>query len=956
MIFTSLLKKKWQNKNSNVRVEAINSSLSVDIPEQKQIIESLANTDENENVRRAALIKLASFDSWLTHSQHNNMAKVRQYALKKVNAILTEQDTIKVNEQAKLDYIAANSCYNFYESWLTSTDEPKVIIALFEKLANKQQNNDRKDNTAMLMLKPQLLINLFSQKQQPVVQKYIVENTADIETLDKLKKKSQRGEITELITEKIAALQEAIDLPIALRKKTNLVLAKLQALKDQYEYSVYLEKREELTNEWQILTSQFNCFSQNEVNVFTEKHGAILSQLDKLFVAKAEQHAQAEIARELENKKQQARIHFDKTLAIIDQTLTTSIFENDTIDEQQYQTLFDKLTHEIIASALSKEEQNSFIAKICQQQQKLQQLPEIAQSVSEATHLISKVSQLALPTTVEEMNQRLPVYQSWLNNWKSTEKAAFGTLPDSIKSAASEIQLNWRQALKPLQQIQKRDFAITQKKLQDVRRLISAGKFNAAFGVFKKAKQGFNALSEQQQVRLQKDFDTLSEKIAELSDWEHYIATPRKQQLLSDIKAIVATPLDNPHEQAEKVKHYRKVWNSLGHADDDAEQSLNSAFNELCETAFAPCRLYFAEQEKLREGHLVTRQGLILQAKALADKFINSSTDGTVISANQFKTLDAELNQLTKQWQSAGQVDRAVYQEINHQFNITIDPVKAVIKTYHYENKQLKQGLIAQAEKLLSTDDINSAVNQVKSLQVKWRETGYAGNKIENKLWQSFRKVNDEIFAKRDAQSAKDKSASSAQVTVLENEFIALESKFSQCLALQDWLDYEQALLALQQKVGQQKFKISVLEKQINSKLKSVFKKLVECKAANEKEQWRRLFQILEQGVGNDTCFSQQHEFEFLSSAWQKKLKVLASKTNSVNRDDATLELEVLSGIDSPAELQQRRMAVQVNLMQTQMSSGASIDLPATFLQWLMLGKFGQRDVDLLQRVKPIFL
>ena len=60
MIFSKFLKKKWQHKNSTVRVEAINSSLSIDEPEQREIIEALAANDDNENVRRAALIKLNS--------------------------------------------------------------------------------------------------------------------------------------------------------------------------------------------------------------------------------------------------------------------------------------------------------------------------------------------------------------------------------------------------------------------------------------------------------------------------------------------------------------------------------------------------------------------------------------------------------------------------------------------------------------------------------------------------------------------------------------------------------------------------------------------------------------------------------------------------------------------------------------------------------------------------------
>ncbi|MFT5635065.1 MAG: exonuclease SbcC [Cognaticolwellia sp.] len=952
MIFSNFLKKKWQHKNSTVRVEAINNSLSIVEPAQREIIEVLAKTDENENVRRASLIKLDNFQSWLTHSQENTMAKVKQYAGKKVAAILTEQDAIKLSEQEKLDYIAAHNHYDLYESWLKSAEDANLIIALFEKLAIKSKANDQNNKTA---LKPQLLLNLFNQKQNLTVQQYIVTKVDDVETLEKLKKKSHQAEITEQLTEKISQLQFTLEQPIVLRKKVNLVLAKLQALKDQYEYQIYLEKRALLNNEWQSLRTEFTCFEAAEITTFFDKKTAIITQLDKLFVAKAEQHAQAEIASALDKNKQQARVHFDKTLAIIDQTLTTSIFENDEIEEQQYQTLFDKLTSEIISSALTKDEQNEFIAKICQQQQKLQQLPEIAQSVSDATHLISKVSQLAMPTTVLEMNERQPTFNEWLANWKSAEINASGNLPDSIKNAANEIQRNWRQAIKPLQQAQKQEFSVTQKKLHDVKRLIAAGKYNAAFGVFKKAKQLFNSLSEQQQYRLQKDYDSLNEKIAELADWEHYIATPRKQQLLADIKAIVETPLDNPNEQAEKVKQYRKTWNSLGHADDDAEQSLNTEFNTLCETAFTPCRLYFAEQEKIRAQHLITRQSFVEQAKMLAEQLTSAKENDNDSSEVDFKTLEAELNQLIKQWQSAGQVDRGVYQDINEQFNLVLQPIKSAIKTFHHENKLLKQELIISAEKLLADEDIFAAVTQVKELQTQWRKTGHAGAKIENKLWQSFRKINDNIFAKREQKSVLEKSATIAKVAELESTLTRLEDEFSQVTQLIDLQKYEQALQALHSDVAQQKPKMVNLEKQINAKEKALAKKIVDFNITNEKRQWGYLFSTLEESITNEKSFAEQKDYLHLSAFWQKKLKDLANNKTHFNREDATLELEILSGIPSPSELQQRRMTVQVILMQAQMSSGAEIDLPAKFTQWLMLGCFTQQDVELLQRIKAVF-
>lgn len=952
MIFSNFLKKKWQHKNSTVRVEAINSSLSIDEPEQLAIIQNLAATDENENVRRAALIKLNNYLSWLSHSQENTMVKVQQYAAKKVAGILMDQDQIKVSEAEKLTFIKNSNDFSFFETWLKTAEETNLIITLFEKVVSKTQHNVQNDKAA---LKPQLLLNLFSQKQNEEVQTYILTKVDDLDTLEKLKKKSQHSEITQQLNEKIAKLQLSIDQPIILRKKIDLVLAKLQALKDQYDYQIYLDKRTNLNIEWQTLITELTDFESLEDAVFIAKHETITAQLDKLFAIKAEQHAQAEIARELRNTQEMSRIHFDKTLTIIDQTLTTSIFENDNIEEQQYQTLFDKLTSEIIASSLTKEEQNSFIAKICQQQQKLQKLPEIAQSVSDATHLISKVSQLAMPTTVLEMNERLPVYQDWLNSWKGAEKNSAGILPDSIKNAASEIQRKWRQAVKPLQQIQKQEFGVTQKKLHDVKRLIASGKYNAAFGVFKKATQLFNALSEQQQSRIQKDYDALNEKIIELADWEHYIATPRKQQLLSEIKTIVETPLDNPNEQAEKVKQYRKTWNSLGHADDEAEQQLNTEFNQLCEAAFKPCRLFFAEQEKLRALHLQTRQTYLEQAVLLSQTLPAEAENKDQNIQLDFKSLEIEVNQLIKQWQSAGQVDRAIYQEINQQFNDALQPIKSAIKVFHDENKQVKQQLIISAKQLLEQEDVSAAVNQVKTLQNQWRNTGYAGPKVENKLWQTFRKINDDIFTKRDQQSAIEKSANTAKANELELALQTLVTRYSVFEKLQDLQEFKQALETLHHEVMQQKPKMLKLEKQIIAKDKSVTKKITNCKQANEKQQWLHLFTTLEQGVDSKTDFTEQDEYQHLNAFWQKKLKDLTNKDILANREAATLELEILSGIPSPSDLQQSRMEVQVNLMQTQMLSGTPIDLEDKFSQWLMLGKFEQQDIALLNRVKPIF-
>jgi len=55
--------------------------------------------------------------------------------------------------------------------------------------------------------------------------------------------------------------------------------------------------------------------------------------------------------------------------------------------------------------------------------------------------------------------------------------------------------------------------------------------------------------------------------------------------------------------------------------------------------------LFYAEQEKLREQYLVTRNEIITQAKQLADSITATKEEAdTNVAATDFKTLDGQLN------------------------------------------------------------------------------------------------------------------------------------------------------------------------------------------------------------------------------------------------------------------------------------------------------------------------
>ena len=146
-----------------------------------------------------------------------------------------------------------------------------------------------------------------------------------------------------------------------------------------------------------------------------------MAHLDKLFVAKAEQYQQQIISDKLAHDKQQDKKSFTQQLNQISQALTTAVFSSENLDEATFKAQLLDLAKQIQSSVLNSSEQQVFSKQVTELNQRLDKIPEIAESVSQATHLISKISQLALPKSLDELNTRQQTYNDWLKAWQVIE-------------------------------------------------------------------------------------------------------------------------------------------------------------------------------------------------------------------------------------------------------------------------------------------------------------------------------------------------------------------------------------------------------------------------------------------------------------------------------------------------------------------------------------------------------
>jgi len=940
MIFSNFFKAKWQHKDHNVRLTAINTELSANETDDIVILTNLAETDNNELVRRAALIKMANFVIWQKNSINNDNKKVREYCIKQVEKILLGQHEISISSEDKLELLKKNNKLPALDLWLQNEIQPDVVIALFEKIN-----------------KPQLTLSVFSNKQDENIQNYLLKQVLTVEVLEKLLKKACNAEIKANIEEKISRLLALAEKPEKIKKAVQLILSKLLALKDTNEYQQLKTKQSILEEQWNEYHQEFSCLTSAECENFNTKYQDISKQLAKHFAPLHEAFEQQVIKDKLIEDKKLTSQRFNQQLTVLNKQITTTIFESGNLDENKFRAELEQLTSDIKSSVLNVAEQQSFIVLVDAHSKKLSQLPDIAKSVSEATHLISKISQVALPKDIEELNIRKPLFDQWLQEWQSVEKKAAGILPESIVSAFKEIHQQWQKGLKPLIKEQGILLSQCQKKISDVNRLISGGKYNAAFGVFKKVTKHFELLSNKQQVRVQRDYDDVSTKIQELSDLEQSIATPRKKELLVEIQLLVEQPLDNPNDQATKVKQFRVTWNALGHAEEALDKDLNHKFNELCEQAFAPCRLFYAEQEKLRDQHFEARKQLIEQAKKFSDSFQEAFNSGVDNNAVDWKFTEGKLNKLQQQWQSSGQVDKNKFQSLNKQFIENLQPVKAELRNYQQANTESKMLLIEQAKQSLNDEDVFSAIEKVKKLQAQWRTIGYSGQREENHLWQKFRKLNDQLFEKRDAVKQIEQSERKLQQAEFTKQLDNFQQSLSESLSEVELLSVKENINTLLEEIIKQKPIAKVAANHADKLLEQITKYLEKISQNKQEKIWLDVFTCLSTIATSSMLTPEQlaESLADLPSHWQKRIQDCYQNTNIIDRSDKTLELEILASKDSPDEFKAQRMQVQVSLMQSQMLSGQNIDLTKSLIEWLKLGKLSEADLPLLARVKSIY-
>ena len=505
--------------------------------------------------------------------------------------------------------------------------------------------------------------------------------------------------------------------------------------------------------------------------------------------------------------------------------------------------------------------------------------------------------------------------------WPSATPVAI-PVPTALQRLRQEIEqaISNKRELIDQQQTLSKELQMVGATLQG---FIDNGEFKKALGELSRCRK----LQKRGAKGSEKLLNSISAQLQELSDWQQYAASPKREALLQAIDAMVSTPLAADLQRA-KIKELRTQWNALGPLPKE-QLHLQRQFDELAEQAFEICREHFAHQNKQRKDNLLAR-------KALCDQ-LQQYLDNTDWQLADMKAAEHIMRQARQEWRKHHPCDRKALKPVEERFEILQSVLHDHVKRTWDRNIDAKEALVSAAQELQAQDSSAGLAAAAKQLQAQWRDTGTTPRGADQRLWKKFREACDGIFARLEQERASQRSAQDEQLQQLIQDIAAFDP------AHQSIAETETALAALNHRAREVRLNAAHL-----AALKEFEQQLRARRAqAQQANQAKRLATF--RGWDEDVSKAEQSGDTITSPHASFKARV-AGTANAENLLALTIAAEIAADIAGPADEQSTRMALQVELMNRGMRNMQLIDNQQLLERWCSSGPKTAEDNALRER------
>jgi DNA repair protein SbcC/Rad50 len=813
MIFSKLLKPKWQHRSADVR------QLEIKNINEPDILNELARNDEAPVVRRTAVLKVTDLSILAHITQQDSEKTVRETAEERIKQLLCCQK---------------NDCPAFDSrlTWFNGCNQTEIIA----HVAQYAPETALRIAAINKLQREGLLGDIAIKDSEIEVRLAAIEKLSQKSTLERVFKATRNNDkrISRLAREKLDEILEEEERPAKVRAECETLCAKLESLERRLTSNVQGQNSvkslnsetaelKRLQERWQAISAHAESPCQTR---FLKVQEAVIAALENFQQALEEAQeretvlaplraAKQELYQQMEGflidlKKRQRfgreeQEAFDQRLETVKNEWAEVQVIDDQKEEQNWQKRFERIHQSLqkrykslqeseeIASRLEglcTEAETKLNDKVALTTEDLKQLQARWKEVPQPTKPMTLMSELTdrfektlatLKTRLEEQTkQRSQAVQEVKQLLTQIETA----LEEGELKTAIPLEKNARHLLTKLVGLSKERKKSLEKRLQDSRDKIQKWREWQGWGnklEREKLCEYMEGLLETESdnptelVRLTEEAQTSWKRLGASGYvpefWERFNKACQnayqryREYLCEQIEALLEGEHD-PEESAKTIRKAQATWKNLG--SQGHSQPLWDRFNKACQKAYEPCRTHFHIKSRERERNYSEKQALCDRLEQFAQE--------TNWEHTNWKEVYHFVREMDKTWRNIGTTDRKLKKGVQRRFQSAMQVLEIHLNEERQRNCRSRVKLLGEVDELaqrmkvfmekhqenLKEGDTQTrervekktteAINEVKKLQEQWVVTIPGNRRIEREFWQTFRSACDEVFNYRKQQ------------------------------------------------------------------------------------------------------------------------------------------------------------------------------------------------------------
>jgi hypothetical protein len=431
-------------------------------------------------------------------------------------------------------------------------------------------------------------------------------------------------------------------------------------------------------------------------------------------------------------------------------------------------------------------------------------------------------------------------------DYKSQREAFFGAYKSFQELRKKQLEI--KSALENENLRQKKELI---NRLKEV--IENEEKIGSAFNAYKDIHENWKKIGDiprEKRDETQKEYSRLLEiffyniKIyRELKDHDYKRNFQLKEDVIFRLKQLRTKSLQI-RDLESSLRSIQDEWEEIGPVNNEEWEGLKNSYWEAVKSIYDKINGHYEEQRNSLLENLNKKRNLVAEAGIIVSDL------SSLEKGKDWEAKTVQLLNLQEQWKQIGfgpkKENEIVWKEFrsicDSFFNAKKEFNKAIDGVFK-EAADKKRALIEEVNHINNSEDWKKTAEKIVSLQKKWKATGSAGPRFENKLWAEFRAACDIFFNAREKHFEAQESTLTENLNLKNQLITELESHTvseDKNIALADLRGFNERFMALGQVPIKDKndiynrFKKAMDEKYASLKLEVKEKEMILYKAKIE--------------------------------------------------------------------------------------------------------------------------